>query len=211
MFTGIIHHQGRFLGYGRARQDLILESEALAARMSTGDSLSVNGVCLTLASKSRSRLTFNLSRETLSLTTLGGLAVGSPLNLELPLTLETPLSGHLVTGHVDFKGKVVRVTERRPGWRMSVSLTPEARPLVVTKGSVAVDGVSLTVAGIDPQGFRVAAIPETFARTTLGSARIGMHVNIEVDILVKIVRRQLEAILPPKQSLTVERLRQMGF
>ncbi|MBN2198506.1 MAG: riboflavin synthase [Candidatus Aminicenantes bacterium] len=191
MFTGIIHHQGRFLGYGRARQDLILESEALAARMSTGDSLSVNGVCLTLASKSRSRLTFNLSRETLSLTTLGGLAVGSPLNLELPLTLETPLSGHLVTGHVDFKGKVVRVTERRPGWRMSVSLTPEARPLVVTKGSVAVDGVSLTVASVGTSSFEVELIPVTLRDTTLGRLRSGDAVNVECDILGKYVYNRL--------------------
>jgi len=191
MFTGIIHHQGRFLGYGRARRDLILESEALAGRMETGDSLSVNGVCLTLASKSESRLTFNLSPETLSLTTLGSLVVGNLLNLEPPLTLETPLSGHLVTGHVDYRGKIVRFTERRPGRRMSVSLPPAFRPLVVSKGSVAVEGVSLTVASVGASSFEVELIPVTLRDTTLGRLRPGEAVNVECDILGKYVYNRL--------------------
>ncbi|MBM3298194.1 MAG: riboflavin synthase [Candidatus Aminicenantes bacterium] len=191
MFTGIIKHQGRFLGYGRGKQELTLEAEALADRLSEGDSLSVNGVCLTLASRSKSSLVFNLSRETLSLTTLGGLAAGTPLNLELPLTLETPLGGHLLTGHADYRGKVVRVIERRPGRRVGVSLPAAFRPLVVSKGSVAVDGVSLTVASLAASSFDVELIPLTLRHCTLGRLSPGDAVNVECDILGKYVYNYL--------------------
>jgi riboflavin synthase len=191
MFTGIIRHRGRFLGYGRGGQELILDAAALADRLSEGDSLSVNGVCLTLASMSKAGLVFNLSRETLSLTTLGGLDLGTALNLELPLTLETPLGGHLLTGHVDYRGKVVRVVERQPGKRVGVSLPPAFRPLVVTKGSVAVDGVSLTVASLAASSFDAELVPLTLRDSTLGRLRTGDAVNVECDILGKYVYNQL--------------------
>ncbi|OGD10309.1 MAG: riboflavin synthase subunit alpha [Candidatus Aminicenantes bacterium RBG_13_62_12] len=191
MFTGMIQHQGRFLRYGRGKQEMTLESAALGEQLKAGDSLSVNGVCLTLTAKDKSGLVFNLSQETLSRTTLGGLTAGAPLNLELPLTLNTPLSGHLVTGHVDYRGKVVRLVERRPGRRMSVSLPPAARPLAVLKGSVAVDGVSLTVASVGASFFEVELIPLTLRETTLGRLRPGDAVNVECDIIGKYVYNRL--------------------
>ena len=119
--------------------------------------------------------------------------------------------GHIVQGHVDGIGSVQAVKRLGEFADIEFAAGPELLEQMVPKGSVAVDGVSLTVAGLGPQSFRVAAIPETLARTTLGSARTGTRVNIEIDILVKIVRRQLEAILPQQQPLTVDRLRQMGF
>lgn len=187
MFTGIIQHQGRLVGYGRGRQELTLESAALADRLNAGDSLAVNGVCLTLTAKDQAHLVFNLSQETIARTTLGGLRAGSLLNLELPLTLASPLSGHLVTGHVDYMGKAIRIVDRRPGKRISVSLPPSARPLVVSKGSVAVDGVSLTVAAVGSSSFDVELIPLTLRETTLGRMRPGEAVNVECDILGKYV------------------------
>lgn len=187
MFTGIIGHRGLFKGYGRGRQELFLESSALSGRLNVGDSLCVNGACLTLTAMQKSVLTFDLSRETLERTTLGKLAPGAGLNLELPLTLSTPLSGHLVTGHVDYMGKVVQVKERRPGKRLSVSLPPAFRALVVSKGSVAVDGVSLTVAEVGASFFEVELIPLTLRDSTLSGLRPGDGVNVECDILGKYV------------------------
>ena len=114
MFTGIIKHQGRFLGFRQGRQEMGLEAAGLADRLEAGDSLAVNGVCLSLKAKERGALWFNLAQETLAKTTLGRLRPGHPLNLEPPLTLATPLGGHLVTGHIDAKAKVLRMADRRP-------------------------------------------------------------------------------------------------
>jgi riboflavin synthase len=155
--------------------------------------------------------TFGLSRETMEKSTLAALRPAAKVNIERAMKATDRFGGHIVQGHADGIG-TVRVI-RRLGEFADIDFAAGAELLgqMVLKGSVAVDGVSLTVAGIDPQGFRVAAIPETLGRTTLGDARIGVRVNIEIDILVKIVRRQLEAILPQQQPLTVERLRQLGF
>jgi riboflavin synthase len=187
MFTGLITDQGRFRGFRRGRSEMAVEAQALAARIAAGDSVAVNGVCLTLVGADRGVLRFDLSKETLSRTTLGGLGPGDRLNLELPLTLAAPLGGHLVSGHVDGLGRIIRVSSRPPGKRLAVSFPAALRPFLVPKGSVAVDGVSLTVASLGPSSFEVELVPATLAATNLGALRSGAKVNIECDMIGKYV------------------------
>ena len=191
MFTGIISHQGRFRGFRKGRSEMAVEAAGLAGKLAVGDSVAVNGVCLTLTGGDRGVLRFDLSAETLAGTTLGSLKAGDRLNLELPLTLAAPLGGHLVSGHVDGVGSVVRVSARPPGKRLALSFPPELRPFLVAKGSVAVDGASLTVASLGPSSFEVALVPTTLAATNLGALRPGAKVNLECDMLGKFVYKWL--------------------
>jgi riboflavin synthase len=183
----------------------------LAEDCRLGDSIAISGVCLTVVRLDGSLATFGLSPETMGKSTLATLAPRTKVNVERAMKATDRFGGHIVQGHVDAIGAVQAVKQLGEFADIEFAAGPELLEQMVPKGSVAVDGVSLTVAGIGPQSFRVAAIPETLARTTLGSARTGQRVNIEIDILVKIVRRQLEAMMPKQESLTVDRLRQMGF
>lgn len=187
MFTGIITHVGLFAGYRRGRAELLVEAPALADALRPGDSLAIDGVCLSLLGADKGFLRFNLSKETLARTTLGRLKPRARLNLERPLTLSTPLGGHLVTGHVDAVGKVLRTAERGPGRRITISFPRELRPLIVPKGSLAVNGVSLTVAALGPSSLDIELIPLTLEGTNLGALRGGAAVNIECDMLGKYV------------------------
>jgi riboflavin synthase len=187
MFTGIIARQGRFRGYRKGRSEMAVEAPGFADKIATGDSVAVNGVCLTLAGTERGVLRFDLSRETLAKSTLGAFRPGDPLNLELPLTLATPLSGHLVSGHVDGMGTVVRVSFRPPGKRLAISFPAALRPFFVPKGSVAVDGVSLTIALLGPSSFEIELIPTTLDSTNMGALRAGARVNLECDMVGKYV------------------------
>jgi len=188
MFTGIIKHVARFHGYRLNKQELVIEPPRdLLAGLKRGDSLAVNGVCLTVRSLGSGRASFDLSRETLDKTTLGSLAHADILNVELPLTLSEPLSGHLVTGHVDTVGRIKRFYGRAAGKRMEISLDRGLLKFVVAKGSVAVNGVSLTVAGLGKNSFEVELIPLTLKWTNLGRLATGDAVNIECDIIAKYV------------------------
>lgn len=187
MFTGIITHQGLFRVYRRGRQEMVVEAPDLGPGLEPGGSLAVNGVCLSLLGSERGGLRFNLSRETLERTTLGALKPGDRLNLELPLTLSSPLSGHLVTGHVDAVGRILKVSSRPPGKRLAVSYPDALRPHFIPKGSVAVDGVSLTIASLGPSSFEVELIPLTIEGSNLGRLRAGASVNIECDMIGKYV------------------------
>jgi riboflavin synthase len=187
MFTGIITHVGLFSSWRRGRRELLVEAPALAAKLRAGDSLAVDGVCLSLVGAEKGVLRFDLSQETLARTTLGAVRPRQRLNLELPLTLAAPLGGHLVSGHIDAIGKILRTAERRPGRRISVSYPRGLRPFLVPKGSVAVNGVSLTVAAIGPSSMDIELIPLTLERTNLGTLRAGAAVNIECDIIGKYV------------------------
>ncbi|MGA2532339.1 MAG: riboflavin synthase [Candidatus Aminicenantales bacterium] len=191
MFTGIITHQGTFAGYRRGRQELVIEVAGLADKIRPGDSLAVNGVCLSLLGAEKNALRFNLSQETLSRTNLGTLKPRERLNLELPLTLSAPLSGHLVSGHVDAVGKILRTAERSPGRRITVSFPREVRPFLVPKGSVAINGVSLTIASLGPSSMDIELIPLTLAGTNLGGLRPGAAINLECDIIGKYVYNYL--------------------
>ncbi|MGD1009979.1 MAG: riboflavin synthase [Candidatus Aminicenantales bacterium] len=187
MFTGIITHQGLFSGYRRGRQKLLIEAPGLTDKLRPGDSVSVDGVCLSLLGAEKGSLRFNLSLETIDRTTLGVLKHHDRVNLELPLTLASPLSGHLVTGHVDAVGKILRTAERRPGRRITVSFPKRIRPFLVPQGSVAVNGVSLTIASLGPSSMDIELIPLTLEGTNLGGLRAGASVNLECDIIGKYV------------------------
>ena len=187
MFTGIITQAGLFRGYRKGRAELALDAPSLAGRVTPGDSVAVDGVCLTVIRHDARLVFFNLSRETLDRSTLGTLRTGDELNLELPLTLAAPIGGHLVSGHVDFTAKLLRTTPRKPGRRLEFSLAREFRPYFISKGSAAVNGVSLTVAALGPSSFEVEVIPVTLEKSNLGRLKPGDAVNVECDMIGKYV------------------------
>ncbi len=187
MFTGIINHTGLFKGYRRGKQEITIEAPSIISRIEIGESLAVNGVCLSLIKKENKDLFFNLSQETIQKTNLGSLRQGEMLNLEQPLTLSSPLSGHLITGHVDARGKVLLISPKKPGKRLRISFPPELRPYFIPEGSVALNGVSLTIAHLSPSSFDVELIPITLKNSNLGSLKRGDTVNVECDMIGKYV------------------------
>ncbi len=187
MFTGIISHSGIFKGFRQGKKEMIVEASSLASRIDEGESLAVNGVCLSLIRKQKNLLFFSLSQETLTRTTLGSLRPRARLNLELPLTLSTPLGGHLVTGHIDSPGKVLQSTKTKTGLRLTISFPPEIRKYFIPKGSLALDGVSLTVARLHALSLEVELIPITLEQSNLGELKRGDIVNIECDMIGKYV------------------------
>jgi riboflavin synthase len=187
MFTGIIHHQCFFKGYRSAKRELAVQVPSSFPALEVGESVAVEGVCLSLLRREADMLFFNLSQETLAKTSLGSLRVGEKLNLELPVTLQSPLSGHLVNGHIDGLGKVIRAVEKPPGRRLTISFARQLRPYFVPKGSVAVNGVSLTIADVGPASFDVEIIPLTLAESNLKDLKPGRTVNLECDIIGKYV------------------------
>jgi riboflavin synthase len=190
MFTGIVEELGAVLE--RAPDRITVSCRSVLADTDVGSSIAVNGVCLTVVERGPGQLGFDLSEETLRRTTLAGLSPGGPVNLERPCTLTTRLGGHLVQGHVDGVGEVVGV-EAEPAGGAWMTIRPPAELVryLVNKGSVSVDGVSLTVAGVDGDAFSVALIPHTLDATTLGTVGVGAAVNLEVDVLAKYVERLL--------------------
>ena len=187
MFTGIIRHLGVFKGYGRGKQELILEAPDGFPVLPTGESVAVDGVCISLTRQEGRRLVFDLSQETIRMTNLGSLRPGGRLNLETPLTLQSLLSGHLLTGHVDGLGRVLSLSTKRPGKRLKISFSRDLRPYFVPKGSVAVNGVSLTLAEVGPGSFEVELVPVTIGQSNLADLKRGQTVNLECDILGKYV------------------------
>ncbi len=187
MFTGIIHHAGVFKGFRLGKKEMAVEAPTIPAQIGTGESINVNGVCLSLIRRENRILVFNLSQETLQRTSLGSLRPGAALNLELPLSLSSFLSGHLVAGHIDFKAKVLRMAARKSGQRLALSLPREFRPYFIPKGSVAVNGVSLTVASLGPSSFEIELIPITLEKSNLTGLRAGDEVNVECDMIGKYV------------------------
>ena len=178
MFTGIVRDLGRVASFDGAR--LIVETEIEAG---LGDSVSINGACLTVVAN-EGGLSFDVVSETLVRTTLGELGAGDAVNLEPALRAGEPLGGHVVQGHVDAVGHVRSVGE--PVW---IDAPPDVLRYCVEKGSISVDGTSLTVAALDDAGFAVALVPHTLAVTTLGRAEPGTPVNLEIDVLAKYVER----------------------
>jgi riboflavin synthase len=189
MFTGIVEELGRVRSLedraGAAR--LVVQCATVNRDSSVGDSVAVNGVCLTAVEVTGEALSFDLARETLDRSTLGGLRAGDPVNLERPLTLATRLGGHLVQGHVDGVAAVRSVDRNGAEASIRIALPSSLRPYVVERGAIAVDGVSLTVTVVDDEGFEVALIPHTLAVTTLGERGPGDGVNLEADVVAKYV------------------------
>jgi riboflavin synthase len=196
MFTGIIEGTGTVADLAAAADGsgarLAVDAGWLAGRLQLGESVAVNGCCVTVAEATAAGFAADLVAETLRRTALGGLAAGAEVNLERPMTLGGRLGGHLVQGHVDGVAKVLDRTPVGDGHEVRIELPPDLERYVVEKGSVAVDGVSLTVAGVGPGWFTVALVPHTLEVTTLGRRRPGDPVQLEVDVVAKYVERLVQ-------------------
>ncbi len=191
MFTGIVEERGRVAVAGDGH--LVVEARTVVRDSDVGASVSVNGVCLTVVERTDASLRFDLSEQTLERTCLRDLRPGDPVNLERPVTLVARLGGHLVQGHVDGVGEVTRVdVDAAGGARVSLRVPTELARYVVERGSIAIDGVSLTIAAVDGEEITVALIPHTLAVTTLGLAAPGRQVNVEADVIARYVERSME-------------------
>lgn len=190
MFTGLVQDLGRIAHADRSADGarVTIETE-LAAELREGDSVAVNGVCLTATAVADGAFAADVMNETLTRTSLAAVEPGTGVNLELPLRPSDRLGGHVVQGHVDGLGTIADVTDDGFSRRLRFEADPELLRYVVRKGSIAVDGVSLTVADLDRSSFTVSLIPESIARTNLGAAQPGTKVNLEVDVLAKYVER----------------------
>jgi riboflavin synthase len=193
VFTGLVREVGEVASLERTDAGARLRIRAeLAARLEAGDSIAVAGVCLTAAELEGGTFAADVMNQTLALTTLGGLSAGDRTNLEPALRAGDPLGGHLVQGHVDAAGEVAGVADDGIARRLRVAIPAELERYVVDHGSVALDGVSLTVAGLFEGGFEVSLIPETLERTTLGALVEAEHVNVEVDQIARYAERLVQ-------------------
>lgn len=212
MFTGLIEDTGRvasFLRRGEAGV-LTVETALPTEDIAIGDSVAVNGTCLTVTARNGRTLTFDASPESISRTTIGKLCSGSRVNLERALKLGDRLGGHIVSGHVDCAGQLIRSEKRSGNHQLQFDLPPEHARYLVEKGSVTIDGISLTVNAVSQAGFSVNIIPHTFDNTTLGYLRIGDRVNIETDIIGKYVER-LTSPWKSDAGLSMKTLAENGF
>jgi len=206
MFTGIVEEVGRVTSVQSGR--LVISASGVLQGIELGGSIAVNGVCLTITSFSTSSFSVDIMLETLKRTNLDLLSAGNEVNLERPLTLEKPLGGHLVQGHVDDTGRVTSITWDGEAMLIRFEAHPEVMGYVVEKGFIAVDGVSLTVAAKDASSFQVSVVDFTRKHTTLGSRRVGDLVNLEVDIIAKYVEQLSQ---PRRSGITVGFLQEHGF
>jgi riboflavin synthase len=215
MFTGIIEETGTVQHLSLASQGatLTISGARLIPCMKLGDSVAVNGVCLTVTECDSGMFSCDLSAETLERTTLRGLSLGFPVNLERPLAVGDRLGGHFVMGHVDAVGRLISRKPSGQGSIMAFGYPPDLERYLVYKGSVAVDGISLTVASLGQNCFSVAIIPHTLEMTNLRDLKPGSSVNLEVDLLGKYLERffQLGLTGKPSASLTEEYLKEQGF
>ncbi len=191
MFTGLIQETALVREALRQGNDirLSLEAEGISRRVKTGDSVAVNGCCLTVVEVRPPRLSFQAVSETLKRTVLGLLKEGDRVNLELPLTLEQPLGGHFVQGHVDGVARILELKPEGQGLRLKARLPGDLAPYVVEKGSIALDGISLTVAAVEGDEVEVALIPHTVENTTLKTKKVDDYLHVEVDLLAKYVEK----------------------
>ena len=192
LFTGLVADLGTVKAVDASDGGVRLTVET-ALELDEGDSVAVNGVCLTATSLPGGAFTADVMHETLRRSSLGALEAGSKVNLELPLRADDRLGGHFVQGHVDGLGTVWDVREEGFSHVVSIGAPPEIMRYVIEKGSIAVDGVSLTISGLGEDWFQVSLIPETLERTILGEATTGTPVNLEVDVLAKYIERLVPA------------------
>jgi riboflavin synthase len=194
MFTGIVEYRGSVAGVekGAGGMRLSLETGPLDG-LEVGDSISVNGVCLTAVEVDPGRVMVDVVRETLDRSTLGSIEKGDPVNLELPMRVDGRFGGHIVQGHVDGVGEVLAMEPEGDGKRMRLAIPGQLTRYMVEKGSITVDGVSLTVAALNGREMEIALIPQSLQLTTLGLRTVGEKVNLEVDVLAKYVESLLKA------------------
>jgi riboflavin synthase len=224
MFTGIIEQTGTLIGLtdrGGVRR-ITVEAPGLASRLREGDSLGVSGVCLTALDVNPTFFHADLAQETLDRTSLGSLESGAKVNLELPTAAGSPLGGHIVQGHVDGTGTMTALDpvispldpafdKQTTDWTLKVLVPENVRAWMVHKGSVAVEGISLTIADFDGETITIAILPLTYWRTNLHSLAVGAPVNIEADVLVKLAHAQMMAERKPALELTEAWLVASGY
>jgi riboflavin synthase len=197
IFTGIVGELGEVEAVDAGTDGARIRIKAkLATELSPGDSVSVNGACLTAASTENGSFEADVMQQTLGLTTLGGLEPSAPVNLELPLRATDRLGGHVVQGHVDGTATVAASTPEGFARRLRLTVPAEMLPYVVVRGSIAIEGVSLTIAGLGDDWIEVSLIPETLERTTLGRLEPGDRVNVECDVLARYLRRMVGGVSP---------------
>ena len=215
MFTGIIEQTGTLIELrdtGGVRR-LTVEAPGLAVRLREGDSLGVSGVCLTALDVNPSIFIADLAQETLDRTSLGSLAPGAQVNLELPTAAGSPLGGHIVQGHVDGCGVMTALDpvipesspyfdKRTTDWTLKVRVPENVRPWMVHKGSVAIEGISLTIAYFDGEVITIAILPLTYWRTNLHTLAVGAPMNVEADVMVKLAHAQMQTQNKPESTLT---------
>jgi riboflavin synthase len=194
MFTGLVSEIGRIVSTSKRKEgkELLIEARGAVRELKKGDSVSINGACQTVVSKNGAQFAVLAIPETLNRTNFDGLQAGSRVNLELPLRPTDRLGGHFVTGHIDTKARLLEIVKSRGGVEWWVERPKEFAGLVIKKGSVALDGVSLTVAGLKPGRFMVALIPHTLEATTLGKRKVGDFLNVEFDLLGKYIAGYLD-------------------
>ncbi len=216
MFTGIIEELGRVRGVERRGEGvrMVIEARAVMEGTREGDSIAVNGVCLTAVDVRADSFAADGSRETLQRSTLGRLRAGSVVNLERAVTPATRLGGHIVQGHVDARGRFLSAAEHGGSWTVRIAYPPDVARYLVFKGSVAVEGISLTVAALTDEYFEIAVIPKTWAVTNLSHLKPNDEVNLEADIIAKYVERILAVdprLREERSTLTVEKLADLGY
>lgn len=211
MFTGLVEEVGAVESIRKAAVNkLEISCQTISSSVALGDSVAVNGVCLTVTSVKTGVIGFEFVQETLQRSTLADLSIGDPVNLETSLKAGKPLGGHFVLGHVDGVGTIRRIKTIGESREITVGAGPDVLRYVVEKGSIAVDGISLTIARFDDISFTIAVIPHTLSNTTLIGKKAGDNVNLEADILGKYVER----LLPGNRSnngVTMDLLRDSGF
>lgn len=224
MFTGIIEQTGTLVGltsHGGVRR-ITIEAPDMASRMHEGDSLAVSGVCLTALEPNPTYFYADLAQETLDRSSLGALAPGAQVNLELPTVAGSPLGGHVVQGHVDGTGVLTALDPVVPvsspnfdrettDWTLKARVPENVRQWMVHKGSVAVEGISLTIAAFDGAEISIAILPLTYWRTNLHTLKVGAPVNIEADVLVKLAAMQMQAEKKPAFKVTESWLVANGY
>ncbi|MGB6429098.1 MAG: riboflavin synthase [Candidatus Acidiferrales bacterium] len=214
MFTGIIEAVGRLEALERSATGgrVRVHGGALAEMLAVSGSIAVNGCCLTVVERHGETFSADLSGETLRRTSFGEMKIGARVNLERPLRAGQELGGHFVQGHVDGVGRIARWEAEGANWWLGVRVPDDLARYVATKGSIAIDGISLTVAALHDGIVEAAIIPFTYAQTNLAGAAVGDAVNLECDVLAKYVERQMEARRENSGGrLAVERLREQGF
>lgn len=210
MFTGLVKEKGsvQYLKKAGDGLEITVSSSAVAGEANVDDSIAVNGVCLTVTSISEKAFTAMAVKETVSKTNLSLLKTGSEVNLEAALKVSDRLGGHIVQGHIDGTGEIIRLMRNTNGTEYLIRTDPKTAVYIVKKGSVCLDGISLTVAEIDSNVFKVAIIPHTQNKTTAGGWRTGTKLNIETDIIGRYIEKLLKS---GENSLTIEKLNEMGY
>jgi riboflavin synthase len=213
MFTGIIQKIGTVKALSRSGDGatLTIDLGQLANQVKIGDSIAINGPCLTVSKLAGTLATFDVSGETLAKSTIGKLASGAKVNIELALRADDRFGGHFVLGHVDSTTTIKKIENKADFATFSFTAAKDLLDQMIPKGSVAINGISLTIAELNSDGFTVAVIPQTLKETTLGQAKKDEQVNIEIDIITKTVRRYLQQLSPGKSGMTLEDLKQQGF